>query len=114
MGYISEDACQGFSRGNIAIFLQNSLQLQNVLPLSGDDIQNTICILFSRCWQVPQTVNMLKCFGPVLVNKQNIEWMIKFLIANNEWYQANDVCFSPENFEQLFHPADMESNLGVL
>ena len=57
---------------------------------------------------------MLKQFGPVLVNKQKVEWMIKFLVANNEWYQANDVRFSPDNFQQLFHPADTESDIGIL
>ena len=113
VGYVAEEARQGFSRGNVAIFPQNSLQLQTVLPPSGDDIRNTICVLFSRCRQAP-TIEMLKRFGPVLVNKQKVEWMIKFLVANNEWYQADDIRFSPDNFQQLFHPADAESDIGVL
>ena len=51
---------------------------------------------------------------PVLVNKQKVEWMIKFLVANNDWYRDDDVWFSLENFGQLFHTADKDSDIGIL
>ena len=59
-------------------------------------------------------VDMLKRFGPVLVSKQKVEQMIKFLVANNEWYWDDNVQFSLENFGQLFHEADRDSDISVL
>ena len=112
-GYVVDDAGQGFCRGNVAIFPQNTLQLRKFLPPSGDDIWDTLCVLFSRSGQRP-TVDVLKRFGPVLVNKRKVERMIKFLVDNNEWYRDDNVRFSPENFGQLFHEADRDSDIGVL
>ena len=61
-GYVVNDACQGFSRGNIAIFPQNTLQLWKVLSPFGDNIQDTVCVLFLRSGQRP-TVDILKWLG---------------------------------------------------
>jgi hypothetical protein len=60
-----------------------------ILPPDGDDIQDTICVLFSGCGlNRKPTVESLKRFGPVLICKSRIIRMLNFLVSQNEWYQS--------------------------
>lgn len=85
----------------MALFLPDPGPLHDMLPPIGDDIRDTICVPFLEKGKRP-TTEMLKHFGPVLVYKSKMETMIRFLIANNEWYQAGGVCYSDDNMAVLF------------
>ncbi|KIO04909.1 hypothetical protein M404DRAFT_142351, partial [Pisolithus tinctorius Marx 270] len=99
-GCLPEEASQTYSRGNIAILPQDVTGLRHVLPPSVDDVKDTLCVVFcSRKFR--PTKEALVQFHPVLVSKSNIEIMINFLIAENQWYKLWGVRFDHANLESL-------------
>ncbi|KAI6153715.1 hypothetical protein BKA82DRAFT_3970415, partial [Pisolithus tinctorius] len=99
-GHLPEEASQSYLRGNVAILPQDILGLQHVLPPSVDDIKDTLCVVFCSGKFRP-TKEVLACFCPVLVSKSKVEIMIKFLVAENQWYKLSGVRFDCTNFENL-------------
>ncbi|KAF8122489.1 hypothetical protein EV363DRAFT_1104622, partial [Boletus edulis] len=112
-GYVPEECSQRFNRGNVAIFPQDPGPLRDLLPPNGDDIRDTICVLFSGGGQKP-TVDSLKRFGPVLVCKSKVSRIIDFLVTKNEWYQSIGVRYSEANMASLFDHSLAEDDYGVM
>ena len=79
-GYAPEECSQRYNRGNVAVFPQEPGHLRSVLPPNGDDIRETICVMFTGGSQKP-TVDTLKQFHPVLVSKRKVQTMVEFLLS---------------------------------
>lgn len=104
-GLVGEEASQHFNCGNVGIFPQEPGQLCDKLSPSPDDVWDCICVLFTGGSQRP-SVDMLKRFWPVLISRDKVTWMIKFLVEDNVWYVNDRVLYSPENMKVLFSPDD--------
>lgn len=96
---------QRYNRGNVAIFPQDSAQLLDFLPPNRNDIEQDMCALFIGGTTVP-TKDNVKYLNPVLVSKNRVYTMIKFLTENNEWYKRSGTTFSKDNFRSLFEGID--------
>lgn len=97
---------QRYNRGNVAIFPQDSAQLLDFLPPNRNDIEQDMCALFIGGTTVP-TKDNVKYLNPVLVSKNRVYTMIKFLTENNEWYKRSGTIFSEDNFRSLFEDGDI-------
>jgi hypothetical protein len=112
-GYVPEECSQRFNRGNVAVFPQEPGHLRSVLPPSGEDIRDTVCVMFTGGSQKP-TVDTLKMFRPVLVSKRKVQTMVEFLVSSNEWYTSDGITYSQANMDDLFSKADADDDAGVL
>ncbi|KAI5994918.1 hypothetical protein F5J12DRAFT_682195, partial [Pisolithus orientalis] len=99
-GRLPEEASQGFNRGNVAVLPQDPGTLHNILPLSLDDINVSVCVVFTGGAFRP-SVEALCTFMPVLVMKSRVKCLIEWLSNNNEWYSANSIHLSDENLNSL-------------
>ncbi|KAF8133838.1 hypothetical protein EV363DRAFT_1397244 [Boletus edulis] len=100
-GYVPEESSQRFNRGNVVLFPQDPGALRDVLPPSLNDIRDTVCVLFSGGRKKPTA-------------ETKVAAMISFLLEQNEWYHATGVRFSQKNMDDLFAPAEVGEDIGVL
>ncbi|KAG2148943.1 hypothetical protein DEU56DRAFT_926810 [Suillus clintonianus] len=107
-----EEVSQRYNKGNVAVRPQNSTELRNLLPPSGDELRDAMCVIFSGQKQIPsrETVKKLR---PVLVTKSRVQKLIGFLIDNNPWYQRSGVVYSQVNMDALFEEIDRDVDTGV-
>ena len=100
-GYVPEECSQHFNRGNVTIFPQDATHLRNVLPLTGDDIKDMICVVFSGGSGLP-TADTLKWFKPVLVRKSRVQTVTVFLSL-----PINLVTFTTSTFSSTVQPVHL-------
>ena len=112
-GYAPEECSQRYNRGNVAVFPQEPGHLRSVLPPNGNDIRETICVMFTGGSQKP-TVDTLKQFHPVLVSKRKVQTMVEFLISRNEGYTCDGIAYSQANMDDLFSTSNADAEAGVL
>lgn len=103
------ETSQRYNRGNVAIFPQNSAQLLDFLPPNCSQIEQDMCALFIGGTTVP-TKDNIKHLNPVLVSKNRVYTMIKFLTENNSWYMESGTRFSEENFQSLFPNQEVDED----
>ncbi|KAG1851201.1 hypothetical protein C8R48DRAFT_750015 [Suillus tomentosus] len=98
----AEEASQRYNKGNVAIRLQSSTELYNLLPPNRGELWDAMCVIFSGQKH------------PVLVTKSRVRKLIDFLITHNPWYQHSGVSYSQDNMDALFDEADFDADTGVL
>ena len=69
---------QWFNRENIVIIPQEVSAIEPLIPLSPDNLDNSICILFVGTLKKP-TSNNIHNLHPFLVSKSCVHTMDKFL-----------------------------------
>ncbi|TFK78281.1 hypothetical protein K466DRAFT_457902, partial [Polyporus arcularius HHB13444] len=104
-----------YVRGNVLVMPQNSTALYASLPPSPSAIRDTLCAVFvGRSKPDRGTIAKLR---PVLARKSTVETMLRFLIAYNPYYAADDQAFfglSRPNLNALFGPGTEDCDCGVL
>ncbi|KAJ7927861.1 hypothetical protein B0H13DRAFT_1571311, partial [Mycena leptocephala] len=103
---------QGYSKGNVAIFLQDVATVRPILPPAQDEIKEAMCALFIGPRTVPNREN-IRDLVPVLVSKTRVQKMIEFLLNHNPQYIGSGVTFSQENLDALF-PEEGEAFLSAI
>lgn len=107
------ESSQRYNKGNVAIIPQDSVKVRLLLPPGRDEIRDAMCALFIGGVTVP-TVENIKKLNPIMVSKSRVFSMINFLVERNPWYSAGGAMFSRENFDDLFHPSDSDTDMGLL
>jgi hypothetical protein len=102
--YTADRTSQRFSRGNVVIIPQDIGSLHNVLPPSPEELEYAVCVLFIGSDTQVSASNLAR-LGPVLVSKNRVERLIRFLATENEQYKNAHIAFSRENLKRLTdHP----------
>ncbi|KAJ7699722.1 hypothetical protein B0H16DRAFT_1349049, partial [Mycena metata] len=97
---------QGYSKGNVAIFPQDTATVRPLLPPPRGEIKEAMCSLFIGPTSVPTRAN-INDLRPVLVSKTRVQKMIDFLLTENAQYITSGVQYSKDNLDDLF-PEDTE------
>ncbi|KAG1739720.1 hypothetical protein EDB19DRAFT_1635618 [Suillus lakei] len=108
-----EEASQQYNKGNVAVRPQNLTELRNLLPPSGDELCDAMCVIFSGQKQIPSR-ETIKKLQPMMVMKSRVQKLIRFLIDNNPWYQRSGVVYSQVNMDALFDEVDHDMDTSVL
>ncbi|EIW86686.1 hypothetical protein CONPUDRAFT_44262, partial [Coniophora puteana RWD-64-598 SS2] len=108
-----EEASQRYVKGNVAILPQDSVALRRLLPLGPDDIEQSICVLFSGS-TAPVTRETLLRIRPLLASKSIVRTLLNFLIQNNQFYRESDIQYCEENVSNLFYPEHDHLNCAPL
>ena len=100
---------QGYNKGNVIVYPQDSLTLSSVLPPSADHVKDTFCALFVGASEAPVRENIAG-LRPCLVRKARVSSVIDFLLQNNPYYKKADdfAGFSQENLEAICSTAEGE------
>ncbi|SCZ89583.1 BZ3500_MvSof-1268-A1-R1_Chr1-1g01273 [Microbotryum saponariae] len=95
------------TRGNTLIFSQNTASFTDVLPISVEELADSVCVLF--CAGSPNLAELDKC-RPMIVKQSRIQKMLRWLIneSKNPAYSAVSF-FNGERLAQL-----VRCNSGVL
>ncbi|KAI0040155.1 hypothetical protein FA95DRAFT_1585108 [Auriscalpium vulgare] len=104
-------ALQRFTKGNVAIIPQDVAEMTKLLPPTAADLQYSMCVMFIG-GQEP-TIETIKKFHPVLVSKNRVEKMAKFLLANNKNYVDLGMQYSAANLTDLCDTPYFSGDMGI-
>ncbi|KAG2158083.1 uncharacterized protein EDB93DRAFT_1238383 [Suillus bovinus] len=93
----AEEGSQCYNQGNIAICPQNSTELYTLLPLSPDELQEAMCVIFSG-QKIQPSCDTVRKMGPVLVTKSRVQKLIY------------GVTYSQSNMDALFDEINSKSD----
>ncbi|SCZ87324.1 BZ3500_MvSof-1268-A1-R1_Chr2-2g04790 [Microbotryum saponariae] len=91
-------AQQKFTRGNTLIFSQNTASFTDVLPMSVEELADSVCVLF--CGGSPNLAELDKC-RPMIVKQSRIQKMLRWLINESKNPAYSAVAFDGERLAQL-------------
>ncbi|EIM87295.1 uncharacterized protein STEHIDRAFT_56488, partial [Stereum hirsutum FP-91666 SS1] len=93
-------APQRFCQNNVAIIPQDVGTLHRLLPPSKEDVGFSMCVLFIGKGGRPN-MDTIRSMEPLLVSKNRVETMLRFLIENNPHYREASVAFSHQNLDAI-------------
>ncbi|EIM89078.1 uncharacterized protein STEHIDRAFT_52485, partial [Stereum hirsutum FP-91666 SS1] len=91
---------QRYVKGNVAIIPQDIGTLNSLLPSSPDDGDYSVCVLFVGQDTAP-SMDTIRKMHPLLVNKDRVSILLRFLVANNKWYRDANISFSEDHLDAL-------------